>query len=417
MVESSGSAVDYLLSPAAIRERCERLLELGIAGKLATFAVDLARLDAVADYVCGVIHESYPSLDIPLHARWRHFDVGGVPRIEELDGVLTHVSLDERAAAKIDLAVTSVLLDAGAGPAWRYREAVSGRTFARSEGLAVASYRMFAAGAFSSDPNHAPLRADAAGLVAMTAGRLSEGFQVATENPLVGVDGRVVLMQGLGRALRMRPDLFGDGTPRPGNLVAYFRRLHHAEAHAPPRVRAAEVLRAVLRGFGPIWPGRVTFEGINLGDVWSHPALGARGSFESLVPFHKLSQWLTYSLVEPLVEAGIHITHLEELTGLPEYRNGGLLLDLGLIVPKEATLLDRAHTPDSDVIVEWRGLTVALLDRIGERVRTTFGKSPSEFPLAKVLEGGTWSAGRRIAAARRPGGAPPLQIESDGTVF
>ncbi len=417
MADADASAIDYLLSPVAIRERCNKLLELGIAGTLSAFAVDMTKLDEVAAYVVAVIRESYPSLQIPLHARWRHFDVGNVPRIEEVDGALTRVSLDERAASKIDLAVTSVLLDAGAGAAWHYREAVTGRTFSRSEGLAVASYRMFVAGAFSSDPKNSPLRADAAGLLAMTPARLAEGFHVTAENPLVGVDGRVALMQGLGRAVKRRPDMFGEGTPRPGNLVAYLKRLSQAEGHATPRVRASEVLGAVLRGFGPIWPGRVTFEGVNLGDVWSHSALGPRGSFESLVPFHKLSQWLTYSLVEPLVEAGVHVTHLEELTGLPEYRNGGLLLDLGLLAPKDPALLDRAHLPDSEVIVEWRALTVALLDRIGERVRKTLGKTESEFPLAKVLEGGTWAAGRKVAAERRSGGTPPLQIESDGTVF
>jgi hypothetical protein len=34
-----------------------------------------------------------------------------------------------------------------------------------------------------------------------------------------------------------------------------------------------------------------------------------------------------------------------------------------------------------------------------------------------MLEGGTWAAGRKIAAARRAGGAPPVRIVSDGTVF
>ncbi|MGE0634502.1 MAG: DUF1688 family protein, partial [Pseudobdellovibrionaceae bacterium] len=41
----------------------------------------------------------------------------------------------------------------------------------------------------------------------------------------------------------------------------------------------------------------------------------------------------------------------------------------------------------------------------------------SEFPLAKVLEGGTWWAGRFLAAEKRQGGPPPIQIKSDGTVF
>ena len=62
-------------------------------------------------------------------------------------------------------------------------------------------------------------------------------------------------------------------------------------------------------------------------------------------------------------------------------------------------------------------MTVALLDRLAERVRERLGMSAAEFPLARVLEGGSWAAGREIAAERRPDGAPPLLIVSDGTVF
>ena len=49
------------------------------------------------------------------------------------------------------------------------------------------------------------------------------------------------------------------------------------------------------------------------------------------MPFHKLSQWLTYSLLEPFEWAGVTVTGLDALTGLPEYRNGGLLLDTGVL--------------------------------------------------------------------------------------
>ena len=62
-----------------------------------------------------------------------------------------------------DLAIVSVLLDAGAGPHWVYRDAATGARVGRSEGLALASLAMFADGAFSSDPA-SPLRADAAAL-------------------------------------------------------------------------------------------------------------------------------------------------------------------------------------------------------------------------------------------------------------
>jgi hypothetical protein len=135
------------------------------------------------------------------------------------------------------------------------------------------------------------------------------------------------------------------------------------------------------------------------------------------VPFHKLSQWLTYSLIEPLQEAGLVVQGLEALTGLAEYRNGGLFLDLGVLTPKHAAVLDQVHTPADEVVVEWRALTVALLDVLAERLRQQLGYTASELPLVKILEGGTWRAGRQIARTLRADGRPPLRIASDGTVF
>ena len=398
------STVAYLRSPRAIRERCRALLELGLAGRLKHFRVDLERLPAVADYVLEVTRAAYPTLEIPVHSRWGHFDVGGVRRNAELDARLASLPAAERARAKLDLVVTSVLLDAGSGPTWKYVEPAGGSfepgggTYARSEGLAVASFRMFLAGAFSSDPRQ-PLRADAEGLQGLSLETLARGFQVTEANPLAGLEGRLALLHGLGRAL-----------PRPGAL-------YDQVAARGARVPAAEVLGRVLESLGPIWPGRITLDGVNLGDVWSHRALGPEGRPESLVPFHKLSQWLTYSLLEPLEEGGVTVTDLDALTGLPEYRNGGLLVDMGMLVPKEARLLTDTFPPGAEPIVEWRALTVALLDEVGKRVRERLGMTAEQLPLAKVLQGGTWSAGRRIAAEKRPGGTPPIRIESDGTVF
>jgi hypothetical protein len=135
------------------------------------------------------------------------------------------------------------------------------------------------------------------------------------------------------------------------------------------------------------------------------------------VPFHKLSQWLAYSLIEPLEAAGLVVTGLDELTALAEYRNGGLLIDLGVLRPKHERVLGEAHPGDAEIVVEWRALTVALIDRLAERVRSKLGLTPAQLPLAKVLEGGTWAAGRNIARELRPGGGSPLQIVSDGTLF
>ncbi len=403
-------AVAWLRSPAAVRSRCGVVLAAAERGALEHFAFDASRLSDAAGYVIETMKAAYPALDIPFHSRWRHFSAGGVDRWGALAGRLAGTPPDEIARIRIDLAVTSVLLDAGAGPDWRYRDPATGRTFARSEGLAVASFDAFAAGLFSADPAW-PRRADAEALETFTAGRLAAAFQVSEDNPLAGLEGRAALLRGLGAALRARPDVFGD-PPRLGALSDWLAG--RAEGGA---LEAAAILEAVLALLGPIWPGRLALGGVDLGDTWRHPAARAEDATDGLVPFHKLSQWLTYSLVEPLEDAGVRVTGLDRLTGLAEYRNGGLFVDSGVLVPRHDEVTGRAHPPESEVIVEWRALTVVLLDRLAERLRARLGLDAAALPLAKVLEGGTWAAGRRIAAEKRPGGPPPITLSSDGAVF
>jgi hypothetical protein len=173
----------------------------------------------------------------------------------------------------------------------------------------------------------------------------------------------------------------------------------------------------VLDAFGPIWPSRLQIGGENLGDVWRHSQIVTRDLTSGLIPFHKLSQWLTYSLIEIFQDAGDEVTDVGELTGLPEYRNGGLFIDLGVIRPRDPGLRETPLPVDHEAVVEWRGLTVALLDRLATPVRLRLGRSEDDMPLACVLEGGTWAAGRKIASELRPDGSPPLNILSDGTVF
>jgi hypothetical protein len=153
-----------------------------------------------------------------------------------------------------------------------------------------------------------------------------------------------------------------------------------------------------------------------LGDCWRHSAVRGPGLTDGWMPFHKLSQWLTYSLIEPFEWAGVKVRHLEALTALPEYRNGGLLIDSGVIVPRDKAMLERTWKVGDEFVVEWRALTIALLDDMAARVRKVLDRSEAELPLACVLEGGTWAAGR-VLAHRLRGGTPPLRIESDGTVF
>ncbi|HAX75856.1 MAG TPA: DUF1688 domain-containing protein [Cyanobacteria bacterium UBA11372] len=413
--------IAYLRTPAAIRERCDRIFKLACDRQLNYFRCDLSKLDTTADYVIEVMRENYPDLNIPFHSRWRHFEVGDPARLGELDLALAKLTPIEKAKVKFDLAIISVLLDAGAGADWQYYEQETGQVFRRSEGLAVASFRMFCQGAFSSNPEQ-PLQADATGLKAITIQKLAQGFQVSPENPLVGLDGRVKLLQRLGEILTQNRIFFGEENPRPGNLVDYLLKnkistYSHLPTRPPAHLPASLVLTAVLEGLGEIWPGRVTITGVNLGDVWIHPALGGEKESDRYIPFHKLSQWLTYSLLEPLQELGVEITKLEEMTGLPEYRNGGLCLDMGLLLVAREDMLQESHLPGSEAIVEWRALTVILLDQIAAAIREKLNLNQSQLPLVKILQGGTWNAGRKIAAELRPGGVPPIQLESDGTVF
>ncbi len=403
------SPVAALRSTTAIRERCANIAAAVSAGNSNHFRIHRDRLADAADRVAAVTRRRYPTLAIPYHSRWRHFAAGGVDRRVELDLALAGRAAAERARAHIDLAMVSVLLDAGAGPTWRYDEVESGQRFTRSEGLGVASMRAFMRGAFSSRRDD-PLRVDAAALARLDTDTLAAMFQVSADNPLVGVDGRAALLRRLGAALTAESEIFGDAA-RPGALLDTLTR---GDPHAT--VGAPDILRALLDGLSPIWLTGSAQDGVALGDVWRHPHAGGAGPTAGWVPFHKLSQWLAYSLFEPFEWAGVRLTQRDALTGLPEYRNGGLLLDTGVLTLRNDAQArsDTALAVGSEAVVEWRALTVALLDELAPLVRARL--DAPELPFACILEGGTWAAGRELAQQLR-GGAPPLSISSDGTVF
>jgi hypothetical protein len=416
-MQDDTAAALSLLNAAAVRTRAKRMLALGLDDKLPNFRVDLARLDEVADLVTATTRKNYPSLDVPFHSRWRHFVTNGFDRAE----VLAEDLLDPqvRARSAFDLAIVSVLLDAGAGPQWRYRDPVSKGEFSRSEGLALASCMMFANGRFSSqtttrrrDPL-AQLRVDAQALENLNINALREGFQVTPDNPVVGLEGRAELLRALGRLVASRPEIFGrNDSSRPGGFFDHLAA--KAESGTIP---APLILSELLQQFGPIWPSRLTLGGMPLGDCWRHPSIVTGDATSEIVPLHKLSQWLAYSLIEPLQQAGFTVTDIDGLTGLAEYRNGGLFVDGGVLVLRDSQDSARAHQVDSALVVEWRALTVALLDRLALAVRTKLNKNAAALPLAKILQGGTWAAGRELAFARRADGSPPIKVISDGTVF
>ena len=378
-----------LLTAAAVRNRAHELLAIAEAGDLAEWRVEMGRLEAAADLTAETVRLNYPDLKVPFHARWRHFVVDGRDLWAEREKPSDPAELGR---AAFDLVIPSVLLDAGAGAAWRYRDAATGAVLGRSEGLGVASLRFFESGAMSSDPSD-PLRADA--LNKVDAAMIGEAFQVTQDNPLVGLEGRAALLRRLGEAVG-----------RPGALFDILAK--HAENG---RLPAPVILEVLLQALGPIWPGRLSLGGVPLGDCWKHPAV------DGFVPLHKLSQWMSYSLIEPLEASGIQVVDVDGLTGLAEYRNGGLFVDTGVLVLKDPDDASHAHPVDGPLVVGWRSLTVGLLDKLAPLVRKRLGVSAEDFPLARVLEGGSWAAGRRIAKQKRPDLSPPIAVISDGTVF
>lgn len=171
-----------------------------------------------------------------------------------------------------------------------------------------------------------------------------------------------------------------------------------------------------MDGLSSIWPAsRTQIDGVSIGDAWRCSTLSSSPTakpWETIFPFHKLTQWLCYSLMAPMTKVmNIQFSGSELLTGLPEYRNGGLLIDMGLLnlKPEDAERGLEAYksnamikgqpnmevvplfTADDDVIVEWRALTVGFLDELLEEVNSLLDLGPGErLSLAQMLEAGTW---------------------------
>ena len=425
-----------LRDPAAVRLRCAAVTQAVSDGRSGHFRVDRRPLAALAERVGAALRERYAEGRVPAFSLWRDVEAGGVSRAGELDALLAGRSAAEQARARFDLVVVSVLLGAEAGAPWRYREGsgavdalalppqrhgrdqllgmldaaaapagapsvpaaepaeASGAGLAGAEGLAVASLRAFMAGAFSSSADD-PLRADATALKLVDPAALRALFQARSSNPLVGIEGRAGLLQRLGDALLT--EAAREGQPaRPGLL---FDRV--TEGGSRSEVSATALLQMLLRALGPVWRGGGMVKGVPAGDAWPHAFAGAGGADPATagwVPFHQFGQWMVWSLVEPLQQAGVTVTHLAALTGLPGSACGGLLQDAGVINPRRERDLARRWATASEFVIEWRALTVTLLDELALQ---------SGLPLASVL------MGCRLLA----GAAPPLHIDSDGTVF
>ncbi|OAV96117.1 hypothetical protein, variant [Puccinia triticina 1-1 BBBD Race 1] len=438
---SPPKGTDYLKSLGSIRERCQQVFNLTVdQDQLEFWSVDQSTLPSIVDFCSYLISRDYGAnyQSIPPHGRWRHFLANERDRISPLlEQWSADSSVDpvETGRRLVDLFVVAVLMDAGAGDEWKFVEPLEEscstsananesleQGIGRSEGLAVAEFMQSKAG-----------------------------------NQMVGLEGRSNLLQKLGCLLSSGSKYFPAQEPnsqsRPGNLIDYI--LTHPDVHPLPRAvmrgeisMSIDVLWEVIidekDGLGSIWPkeGRQPIGGKFIGDVWTCEALNRVTKDGGHVPFHKLSQWLTYSLIEVLEKTlKWVITGSEKMTGLPEYRNGGLLIDFQYIQPKPMAFIKSLGLPEADsssfslmdtlpplaashpAIVEWRALTVIALDRIKDSIneKLELVGSAQALSLPQVLEAATWKGGREIARIKRAqdgsSAGPPIKVISDGTVF
>ncbi|KAH8908338.1 DUF1688-domain-containing protein [Coniochaeta sp. PMI_546] len=456
--------VGYLRSLNAVRERCSIVTDKALRNDLHHFDVDMRKFDDVVTFVANIIKRDYdaPFTSIPPHGRHQHFAVGGRDRVAHLLSTFPEdVDNTEKCRRLIDLFLVSVLLDAGAGTQWSFKSTENGKVYRRSEGIAVASLEMFKTGLFSSNKNN-KYQVDKTALRQLTVGQLAQGLQSRPGNEMAGLEGRTSLLVRLADALDERKEFFGE-EGRPGNMLDYLLSHPLTQASSTVIVPIPVLWDVLLNGLMRIWPAsRTAINGISLGDAWPcssmpqptqlpssptfSPFPNSSGQptvapWESILPFHKLTQWLTYSLMQPMQSImKIQFAGAELLTGLPEYRNGGLFIDLGVLTLKKedevrglqnySKYCERTGSsgvevapmfePGDDVIVEWRGVTVGFLDKLCVEINRVLAPelAGNELSLPQVLEAGSWKGGREMAEMSRPNTKePPILIDSDGTVF
>ncbi|KAL7802258.1 DUF1688 domain-containing protein [Trichoderma aethiopicum] len=428
MAATLESDIQYLKSLRAVRERSRIVLEAARNGGLNNFELDESRMKETAEFVAGVISRDFGPdryAEIPPHGRWEHFSIGGIPRLENLvqkwqDSEVPDVEITRRL---IDLFFVSVLLDAGAGDTWAFREPGGDKAYGRSEGIAVASLYMFNDGAFASPTVGIKSTVDGHALSKLTEDVFIQHFQVSPQNPIVGAASRIELLNSFGKSLLSLPEIFGTNG-RPGLLVGNKDNGLDYEA-------LWDILQKLLL---PAWPSnRPRINGQPIGDAWPLRVLQERsGDSENptagIHPFHKLTQWLGYSLTVPFMKVlKRNWINIDKGTGLPEYRNGGLLVDMGVLKLKPEVLAKGLEasgqklplfSSTGDVIVEWRAMTVALLDELHKHVNDILAPQGVSLSLPQLLEAGSWKSGRELAAKHRPETrSSPILIDGDGTLF
>jgi hypothetical protein len=377
-----------LFQPDEIRRKAHMLLGLAAEGRLDHTGVDLDKLDTAVATVLETTKENYPDFQIPPYGVWRGFEAGGIDRWQAMASARGFETAEEMLAAAADLAIVGIAMTTMHPGDWRYEDRMTETVVTGTHASALAAFHMFASGSFSSEMSDA-YRVDAEALVRMDLVELAAGLQWDDVEEADYLKAMQRHLKRLGEALALRPDLFGEGeATRPGLLAVQLAR------DCDGAIDAGQVLDRILEALAPVWEGGATSGDIWLGDSFVHSGLPGN-DIHAVVPFHLAAQQMVYSLVEPFAWAGFEVAGLDKLTGPADLAHAALFVHSGVLTirGKGDTLSPEAVR---DRMIEIRALTLALTDRLAERLASGLGMTLDQVPFTCLLEGGTSRAGNRL---------------------
>lgn len=377
-----------LFQPDEIRRKAHMMLALAAEDRLDHVGVDLDRLDTAVATVLETTRENYPDFQIPPYGVWRSFEAGGIDRWQAMASARGFETAEQMLAGAADLALLGIAMSTLHPAGWRYEDRMTETVATGTTASALAAFHMFASGSFSSEMTD-PYRVDAGALVSMDLIELAAGLQWDDRDDADHLKAMQRHLKRFGEALALRPDLFGEGeATRPGLLAVRLAK----ESDGP--IDAAQILDRILEALAPVWEGGATSGDIWLGDAFVHSGLPGN-DVHAIVPFHLAAQQMVYALVEPFAWAGFEVAGLEKLTAPADLVHAALFVQSGVLALKgdSGSLAPEAIR---DRMIEIRALTLALTDKLAERLASGLGMSLDQVPFTCILEGGTSRAGNHI---------------------
>lgn len=352
--------VERLHRLETVRERAWMLLAAVERGESEHFNLSPESVSTVALALASAIRETTPDLRPPLATLWPRLQRDHPAAVERLAASVAGLDGQGRARAGADMALLAlVIAPDGVEP-----------------GLGALA-QFFAAGGTTTRPADGPAL-NAPGLRRLLAGdtavALPDELRPVLQDPATRQR-----LETLATGLEQDAETFGaDG--RFGTLL---------DRIAGPARSDGLTAQGMLDRLGPLLDpvagSTVRIGGSIAGDIWRHPLAWADDRSRELVPFHCLLQSLVLDLVEPLAEAGIKLDGLEELTVPATRRLAADILRLGLVNPRHAAVARLRHPPGSDIVVELRALSIALADRLVDRLRQELNLTVRDLPAVRIV--------------------------------